>query len=99
MRWARARCGNALRRAVARGYNRFDQLESDAGWDAIREDARFRELVREIAAGWIERAARKADPTQTELRAVAHAHVARQEYADALRVYEAAVAAGGPERP
>jgi hypothetical protein len=28
---------------------------------------------------------------------VAHAHVAREEYSDALRVYEAAVAAGGPD--
>jgi len=87
----------ALRRAVSRGYNRFDQLETDAAWDAVREDARFRDLVREIAAGWIERSKRKASPTQTELRVVAHAHVARQEYTDALRVYEAAVAAGGPD--
>jgi hypothetical protein len=87
----------ALERAVSRGYNRFDQLESDAVWDALREDARFRQLVRGVAAGWIERSKRKASPTQTELRVVAHAHVARQEYADALRVYAAAVAAGGPD--
>jgi hypothetical protein len=32
-----------------------------------------------------------------ELRAVAHAHVARGEYAEALRAYEAAVSAGGPD--
>jgi hypothetical protein len=87
----------ALERAVSRGYNRFDQLESDAVWDSLREDARFRRLVSEIAAGWIERSKRKASPTQTELRVVAHAHVARQEYHDALRVYDAAVEAGGPD--
>jgi len=87
----------ALERAASRGYNRFDQLESDAAWDPLREDERFRRLVRGLAAGWIERSTRKASPTQTELRVVAHAHVARQEYDDALRVYEAAVAAGGPD--
>ncbi len=85
-----------LERAVARGYNRFDQLESDAAWDALRELPRFRALVDEIAGRWIASARRKASPTQTELRAVAHAHVARREYEEALRVYEAAVAAGGP---
>ena len=87
----------ALERAVARGYNRFDQLEADAAWDALREDPRFRDLVHRLAAGWIERSKRKASPTQTELRIVAHAHVARHEYSDALRVYAAAVAAGGPD--
>jgi hypothetical protein len=88
---------SSLERAVARGYNRFDQLEADAAWEAIREDERFRRLVRALAAGWIERSTRKRRPTQTELRVVAHAHVAREEYSDALRVYEAAVAAGGPD--
>jgi hypothetical protein len=87
----------ALERAVARGYNRFEQLETDAAWDAIRDDPRFRALVHELAARWIASAGRKASPTQTELRAVAHAHVARDEYAEALRVYEAAVEAGGPD--
>jgi hypothetical protein len=86
-----------LERAVARGYNRFDQLESGAGWDAIREHPRFRALVHEIAAGWIESAKRKPHPTQTELRVVAHAHVARQEYVAALAAYESAIAAGGPD--
>jgi hypothetical protein len=82
---------------VSRGYNRFDQLEADAAWDGVREDPRFRVLVREIAAGWIESGRRKPDATQTELRAIAHAHVAREEYAEALRSYDAAVAAGGPD--
>jgi hypothetical protein len=86
-----------LERAVARGYNRFEQLETDSAWDAIRDDPRFRALVRELAARWIASVRRKASPTQTELRAVAHAHVARDEYAEALRVYEAAVDAGGPD--
>jgi hypothetical protein len=87
----------ALERAVARGYNRFEQLEADPAWDAIRDDPRFRALVHELAGRWIASARRKASPTQTELRAVAHAHVARVEYAEALRAYEAALAAGGPD--
>src|SRR5262245_57078215 len=55
-----------LSRAVARGYNRFDQLEADAAWDGVRSDPRFRALVRELAARWIESGRRKANPTQTE---------------------------------
>ena len=86
-----------LSRAVARGYNRFDQLEADAAWDGVRGDPRVRALVREVAARWIESGRRKANPTQTELRAIAQAHVAREEYAEAARGYEAAVAAGGPD--
>ena len=86
-----------LERAVARGYNRFEQLETDAAWDALRELPRFRALVDEVAGRWIASARRKASPTQAELRAVAHAQVARREYKEALRVYEAALAAGGPE--
>jgi hypothetical protein len=86
-----------LERAVARGYNRFEQLETDAAWDALREQPRFRALVDELAGRWIASARRKASATQVELRAVAHAHVARGEYSDALRVYQAALAAGGPD--
>ena len=87
----------ALERAVARGYNRFDQLEADAAWDPVRADPRFRALVRRLAAGWIESGRRKAHPTQTELRGIAQAYVAREEWAPALASYEAAVAAGGPD--
>jgi hypothetical protein len=86
-----------LERAVARGYNRFEQLETDAAWEVLRAEPRFRALVDELAARWIASARRKASPTQVELRALAHAHVARREYADALRAYEAALAAGGPD--
>jgi len=86
-----------LERAVARGFNRFDQLEADAAWDGVRADPRFRALVRRLAAGWIESGRRKAHPTQTELRGIAQAYVAREEWAPALASYEAAVAAGGPD--
>ena len=86
-----------LRRAVSRGYNRFEQLEADAAWDGVRGDPRFRALVREIAAGWIESGRRKPHATQAELRAIAHAQIAREEYVEALESYDAAVAAGGPD--
>jgi hypothetical protein len=86
-----------LERAVSRGYNRFDQLETDPAWDPLRGDPRFRALVRELAGRWIASRQRQASPTQTELRAIADAHLAREEYAEALRMYEAAVAAGGPD--
>jgi tetratricopeptide (TPR) repeat protein len=86
-----------LQRAVSRGYNRFEQLEADAAWDGIREDPRFRALVREIAARWIETGRSRPWATQAELRTLAHAYVVRGEYAEALRSYDAALAAGGPD--
>jgi len=85
-----------LRRARERGYNRFEQLEADPAWASVRDQPEFRSLVREMAAGWIERARHKPNPTQIELRAVGHAHIARAEYAQALAVLERALEMGGP---
>jgi hypothetical protein len=86
----------ALGRAAERGFNRFQQLETDPIWAPLRQDPGFRRLVEQMAGRWIERGRRKQSPTQIELRAIAHAHLARREYADALRVMEAALATGGP---
>lgn len=90
------RAVSALRAAQARGFNRFEQLQSDPGYDPIRGDPGFRALVREMAAWWIERSDRLQDPTQTELRVRALAHLARGEEAEAIRAFEAALARGGP---
>jgi hypothetical protein len=86
----------ALRAAQARGFNRFEQLEADPGYDPIRNDPRFRTLVREIAGWWIERARTLENPTQMELRVEAVAHLARGEDEAAIRALEAALARGGP---
>lgn len=86
----------ALRAAQARGFNRFEQLESDPAYASIRGDPRFRAVVRDLAAGWIRHYDRLDDPTQLELRVRALAHLARGERAQAIAALEAALARGGP---
>jgi hypothetical protein len=87
---------SALRRAAELGYNRYDQLEIDPAYDGVRQAPAFRALVRELAAGWIERGREKPNPTQAELRSIAQAHIARGEVREALAALEQAQARGGP---
>lgn len=89
----------ALRRAVDRGYNRFQQLEIDPGYAAVREHPAFRALVRELAAAWIVSARAKTAPTPSELRMQAHAYITLGEPARALELLDRAAAAGGPYGP
>jgi hypothetical protein len=86
----------ALRAAEQRGYNRFEQIEADPAFDAMREQPQFRAVVSEIAAGWIARGRAREHPTQQELRTVAHAHYVRGERAEAIAVLRRALALGGP---
>jgi hypothetical protein len=86
----------ALRAAMARGYNRFQQLLADPALAPVRDHPSFQALVREMAAGWIATYARKGELTQLELRTVAGAHFARGEYRDAARLLERALEVGGP---
>ena len=76
----------ALRAAVERGYNRFDQLLTDPDFAPVRSHSEFRSVVNEVAAGWIERGREIEDPTQLELRLIGNAHYARGEYAEAAEV-------------
>jgi hypothetical protein len=87
---------DALEHAERLGYNRFEQLELDRAWEPIRREPRFRALVERMADGWIASARRKRDLTRTELRMLAHAHVARGDPQAAVRVLEQALEAGGP---
>ncbi len=89
----------ALRRAADRGYNRFQQLETDPSYASLRDAPAFRALVRELAAGWIASGSAKTDPTPSELRMLAHAHVTVGEAERALVLLERAIAAGGPYEP
>ncbi len=86
----------ALRAAQARGFNRFEQIESDPAYAGIRSDPRFRAVVRDLASGWIRHYERLDDPTQMELRVLALAHLARGERDEAISALEAALAHGGP---
>ncbi len=86
----------ALRRAQQRGYNRFEVLETDAAYAALRRDPRFRAVLSDMAATWIERGRHKRSPTQIELRSIGHAHLTRGEHAEALALLERALNTGGP---
>jgi hypothetical protein len=53
-------------------------------------------VVSEIAAGWIERGRARENPTQAELKMIAHAHYVRGERAEAVAELRRALAIGGP---
>jgi tetratricopeptide (TPR) repeat protein len=86
-----------LRAASLRGVDNFWVLERDPGLAPIRAEPAFRELVREVAGRWIERASRRGLATQAELRFLALAHLARGELEAALAAFERALATGGPQ--
>jgi hypothetical protein len=92
-----AAAAQALRAAQARGYNRFQQILSDPGLTSVRDHPAVQEVVRDMAAGWIESLLRKPDVTQRELRTVAQAHVVRGELREAEQVLRRALAQGGRE--
>ncbi len=89
----------ALRAAAQRGYNRFEQIDADPAFDAMRSHPRFRAVVSEIAAGWIARGRAREHPTQQELQTIAHAHFVRGERDEAVAVLRRALALGGPRDP
>jgi hypothetical protein len=85
-----------IRRAIARGYNRFEQLLSDPGFASIRDADPFQAVVRETAQMWIDASAEWDDPTQIELHRVASAHAVRGEREQAVALLRRALARGGP---
>lgn len=86
----------ALRAASERGFDRFIDLERDPLYDPLRGDARFREVVAEIAGVWIAHVAKREAPTAPELRMWGHAHAARGEWDLAAEKLERVEAMGGP---
>ena len=86
----------ALRAAARRGYTLFAPIDADPAFAGVRDEPEFRAVVSEIAAGWIERGRARENPTQAELKIVAHAHYVRGEKAEAIAVLRRAFAIGGP---
>jgi len=85
----------ALRAAWERGFNRFEKIYNDPGFDPVRQHPEFQAVVDEMAARWIAKVEAREDPTQAELRMSAHAHIARHEYGEAHRMLMRALAHGG----
>ena len=87
---------SSLRAAADRGVDRFMSFRDDPGLAPVRDAPAFQALIRDVAGEWIERARTRNYSTQPELRVNAHAHVVRQEYAEAAELLERALAIGGP---
>jgi hypothetical protein len=89
----------ALRAAHRRGYDRLDQILADPSYVSMRDDARFRSLLEEIALGMIQRLERNASPGQLELHVIAVAYELRGETERAAQALERALEVGGPIDP
>jgi len=91
-----AATSQALRAALRRGFNRFEQLSLDPVYDPVRDTAPFRAVLRDMAAVWIEAGKAWEQPTQGELRKLASAHAVRGEDEQAVRLLRRALERGGP---
>lgn len=87
-----------VRAAMARGYDRLDALLADPAYRALRGDARFDALVRDLALGLIERARARGARAQSDLRVIGQAQWILGERASALESLRAAAAQPGPDR-
>jgi hypothetical protein len=86
----------ALRAALGRGFNRFEQLSLDPVYDPVRDTAPFRAVVRDMAAAWIDAGKAWEEPTQGELRKLASAHAVRGERERAVLLLHRGLEVGGP---
>jgi len=89
----------SLQRSADRGYHFVHSFQRDPGLAPLREDPRFRSLLRDLAARQIAYARERGFASQRQLRGLAGAHLYREEYDEAIAVLEAAVRQGGPLRP
>lgn len=88
----------SLRLASDRGLDRFQMIQRDPAFAAMRSTPAFRLLIFELAGRWIARAKIGAKSTQPELLAVAQAHRVREEMCKAARMLEQALWREGPLR-
>ncbi len=84
----------ALRAAHVRGFDRFMDLMTSPVFQSLRNDPGFRQVLREIAGGWMRSVEGRTSLTASELRVLGLAHVAREEWSPAVERLEQAVAAG-----
>lgn len=86
-----------LRAANVRGLDDFRVLQGDPGLAPVRADPAFQAEIEAWAGAWIEQARAGGRLTQSELRTVALAHLARGEVASAGEALQEALAVGGPD--
>jgi hypothetical protein len=89
----------ALRAAMARGYDRFETLASAPVYDAVRRDPAFQALLREMAQRWIDESLRLERATQADLLARAEAYAVLGERERALATLDEALRLSGPLDP
>jgi hypothetical protein len=85
-----------LRAALARGFNRYEQLLTDPAFEPVRDTPPFQAVLREMAAVWIEAGSRWRNPTQGELRKLASAHALLGDRDRAVALLHQALEVGGP---
>ena len=84
-----------LRSAADRGLDTFMAIRGDPGLAPIRGTPQFRALIHEMAGTWLDRARERGYTSQAQLRAVAHAHLVREEEPEAEAALERALRLGG----
>jgi len=87
----------ALRAAEARGFSNFMVLPNDPALTPIKGTREFYDFVHGMAGRWIERSRRWQSMNQAQYHLLAHAHMIRDEMAEAEAALENAIAAGGPQ--
>jgi hypothetical protein len=85
-----------LRGVADHNFLRFAVLLEHPSFAPIRNQPAIRGAVREAAADWIASARQRQVSTQAQLKLTGHAHLLREEYAQAAELFERALRAGGP---
>jgi hypothetical protein len=85
-----------LRTASQQGWDYWDFVLRDPAFQEVRGEPRFKELLAELAQGWIDKAEGRSRPTQLELLQLAQAHEIRGEIEAALSAIDRGLALGGP---
>jgi len=82
-------------RAYQLGFHRFMHFYEMPTFAPVREAPAMRALLVEMAGRWIEETRRMPNPTQADLRVRAHAHIVREEHAEAELLLKQALQMGG----
>jgi hypothetical protein len=89
---------SALERAEERGFDNFMALPEDPALAPIAGTADFVEFQRAMAGRWIVQAEAGGRRNQASYHLLAHAHMLREEWAEAEVALAQAIAAPGPQR-